>query len=60
MPNRGRLEHTGITVELIGALIDFTNGANVIEFCHEQKVLEKPGVIMGKKVVCICFIRSNR
>ena len=58
VPNRGRLEHTGISIELIGVLIDFTNGANAIEFLHETKQLEKPGTIMGKRVV-ICIIYVN-
>ena len=51
VPNKQRLEHTGITVELIGDIIDFTNDANVINFLHEEKELEKPGAIMGRKVV---------
>ncbi len=51
VPNKQRLEHTGITVELIGDVIDFTNDANVINFLHVEKELEKPGTIMGRKVV---------
>ena len=50
VPNKQRLEHTGITVELIGDVIDFTNDANVINFLHEEKELEKPGTIMGRNV----------
>ena len=50
VPNKQRLEHTGITVELIGDIIDFTNDANVINFLHEVKEVEKPGAIMGRKV----------
>lgn len=50
IPNKGRLEHTGISIELIGALVDFTNGASVTELLHEEKQIEKPGTIMGKKV----------
>ena len=51
VPNKQRLEHTGITIELMGDVIDFTNDSNIINFLHEEKELEKPGVIMGRKVV---------
>ena len=50
VPNKQRLEHTGITIELMGDVIDFTNDSNIINFLHEEKELEKPGVIMGRKV----------
>ena len=53
VPNKQRLEHTGITVELIGDVIDFTNDANVINCLHEEKELEKPGTIMGRKVLLL-------
>ena len=50
VPGRNRLEHTGLAIQLIGVVIDFSNGAVTHEFLHEEKSLESAGVIMGKKV----------
>lgn len=44
------MEHTGVLIKLIGCVIDYKTGTDVTEFVNEEKDLEKPGVIMGKKV----------
>lgn len=49
-PKGTRLEHTGVLIKLIGCVIDYKTGTDVTEFVNEEKDLEKPGVIMGKKV----------
>ena len=50
VPGRNRLEHTGISIELIGVVVDFSNGSVTHEFLQEKKILEAAGAIMGKKV----------
>ena len=50
VPGRNRLEHTGISIQLIGVVIDFSNGVVTHEFLQEERSLEPAGVIMGKKV----------
>ena len=44
------MEHTGVLLKFIGCVIDYKTGTDVTEFVSEEKVLETPGVIMGKKV----------
>lgn len=44
------MEHVGIIIKLIGCVIDYKTGTDVTEFVDESKDLEKPGVIIGKKV----------
>ena len=50
VPGRNRLEHTGISIQLIGVVIDFSNGVVTHEYLQEERSLEPAGVIMGKKV----------
>ena len=50
VPGRSHLEHTGISIQLIGMIIDFSRDATTFEFLQEEKELESAGSIMGRKV----------
>ena len=50
VPGRSRLEHTGISIQLIGMIIDFAKEGTTFEFLQEEKELESAGSIMGRKV----------
>ena len=54
------MEHTGITMKLIGSIIDYKNGAESIDFLTEEKLIEKPGIITGKKECIFCGVDGSR
>lgn len=60
VPGRSRLEHTGISIQLIGVVIDFSNGATTHEFLQEEKSLEAAGVVMGKKSFKYSFKKVSK
>ena len=47
-------------MKLIGSIIDDKNGAESIDFLTEEKLIEKPGIITGKKVCIFCGVDGSR
>lgn len=60
VPNRMRLEHTGIQISLCGDVVDFTNGTTIHSFLEETRQLEKAGVIMGIKTLKYSFKKVSK
>ncbi|KAK8793016.1 hypothetical protein WA538_002527 [Blastocystis sp. DL] len=60
VPGRSRLEHTGISIQLIGMIIDFSKDGTTFEFLQEEKELESAGSIMGRKSFKFSFKKVSK